>query len=431
MKQNRGTQKERGIGLLMTLIAIAILTILGLALTTTGRIAFMISGNAEEATRAGYLAESGLTHGRELVRALNTNDYTALLQAGDGTGCNGDELSAVANPIPLAGINYGGGTYVVSVCDDPADGDGDPNADSNGTVRVVSVGTRPDGGSATLELTLGTQDLPAVLVNGNLRINAATKIMGGGGAVHTNGNIHLNGSDACAQLHFSTSGSIQDPPAKGNSGAACNETGGNLDVRSGANPIAVPGVDFASLKNNVDYILKNNGQIFDVANALLLPPFGGWSWSNPKWEIDGAVNGSYYAENTSIGINDITGTASFVADGYIEVSGSPTNLSPDLTVGNVTYSMVAGYDLKLNGNAATTIEGVFFANHQVDISGNPNINGQVIAADVADVGFPPDGNNLVSLSSGWMEFSGNPTITYNGGGGFGSMLISGWREIRN
>ena len=130
-------------------------------------------------------------------------------------------------------------------------------------------------------------------------------------------------------------------------------------------------------------------------------PFGGWSWSDPKWEIDGAVNGSYYAENTAIGINDISGTASFVADGYIEVSGSPTNLSPDLTVGTVTYSMVAGYDLKLNGNAATTIEGVFFANHQVDISGNPNINGQVIAADVADVGFPPDGNNLISLSSGW------------------------------
>ena len=95
--------------------------------------------------------------------------------------------------------------------------------------------------------------------------------------------------------------------------------------------------------------------------------------------------------------------------------------------------MVAALDLKLNGNAATTnIEGVFFANHQIDISGNPNISGQVIAANVADTDFPADGNNLVQLNGGWMEFSGNPTITYNGGGGLGGgMFISGWREIRN
>ena len=78
--------------------------------------------------------------------------------------------------------------------------------------------------------------------------------------MHTNGNIHLNGSDACAQLHFSTSGSIQAPPAKGNSGAACNETGGNWMYDPAQTLSLCRPVDFASLKNNVDYILKNNAR---------------------------------------------------------------------------------------------------------------------------------------------------------------------------
>ena len=160
---------------------------------------------------------------------------------------------------------------------------------------------------------------------------------------------------------------------KGNTGAACNESGGGMDVRPGEDEIAVPTVDFNNLKNNVDFILKDNGKIYIVALGLEVDPFGGWAWSDPKWEIDGPVTGSYYAENTAITINNISGTASFVADGYIQVSGNPGNLSPDLTLDGVSYSMVAGYDLKLNGNAVTTnIEGVFFANHQVDISGNPN-----------------------------------------------------------
>ena len=331
--------------------------------------------------------------------------------------------------------NFGSGQYTVSVCDDD-DGDSDTNADANGVVRVVSVGTGSDNATATLELTLGTQDLPAVLVNGNLRINSATTIMGEGGAVHSNGNLELGGSDACAQLYFSTSGTIGASPV-GNTGAACDETGeGNMDARAGEATIDVPTVDFDTLKDNVDYILKDNGTIYQVSTMLTLSigscGCGSWSWSDPKWEIDSAVNGSFYAEDTAITVGNVSGTASFVADGYIEVSGNPADLSPDLTVDGVSYAMAAGYDLKLNGNADTSnIEGVFYTNHQLDISGNPNINGQLIAADLADGGFPPDGNNLVSLSSGWMEFSGNPSITYSGGGGFGALLASGWREVRN
>ena len=367
---------DAGIALLTSLIAIATLTILGLGMITTGRISLMISGNGIESVEAGYLAESGSTHARALIVPMGS-DFTTLLQLGDGTGCTGDELStATPNPIPSSGYTLGAGSYVVSICDDN-DGDSDPSADSNGVIRVISVGTGPTGGTATIELTLGTSDVPAILVDGNLRINAGTTVTGTAGAVHSNGDLHLNGSSACAQMHFSTAGSIVSPPPLGSTGAACNETGGGMDVRPGEPLVSTPTVDFPALKASVDYILKDNGTIYNVATTATTGPFGGWSWSGPKWEIDGLVNGSYYAENTAININNINGTASFVADGYIEVSGNPDNLSPDLTIGGVAYAMVAAYDLKLNGNAATTnIEGVFFANHQIDISGNPNISGR-------------------------------------------------------
>ena len=156
MKKQRNS-RQRGIALLITMIALVVLTILGLGLTTTGRISRMISGNHGEAIEANNIAESGLTHARELIAAYASSpasvshlgsEYTSILQMGDGTGCTADELStAVTDPIPSNGYAFGGGSYVVSICDD-ADGDNDTNADSNSSVLVVSVGTGSDGATA-------------------------------------------------------------------------------------------------------------------------------------------------------------------------------------------------------------------------------------------------------------------------------------------
>ncbi len=66
MKRQRSS-RQRGIALLITMIALVVLTILGLGLTTTGRIARMISDNHGEAIEANNIAESGLTHARELI----------------------------------------------------------------------------------------------------------------------------------------------------------------------------------------------------------------------------------------------------------------------------------------------------------------------------------------------------------------------------
>jgi len=63
--------------------------------------------------------------------------------------------------------------------------------------------------------------------------------------------------------------------------------------------------------------------------------------------------------------------------------------------------MIAGTDLKIGGNPVSGNKGVFYAKHQFDISGNPDLAGQVIATNQADLPFPnPAGINLVELKAG-------------------------------
>ena len=97
--------------------------------------------------------------------------------------------------------------------------------------------------------------------------------------------------------------------------------------------------------------------------------------------------------------------------------------------------MVAGADLKISGNPSNSYEGVHYAGHQIDFAGNPVINGQVIAADLDDLPYPPPpfggGNNLIVRDQdGFMSISGNPTITFDGGGGLDFVGAISWRECR-
>ena len=444
-----GDSKDRGVALLTTLIAIAILTVLGLALTTTGRISFMISENEADAIEAGYIAEAGLNHARELIINLNTTAYTTLLTSGDGTACNGDELSTVAtDPIAGAGRDFGNGQYTVSICDDSGDGDGDTNADSNGVVRLVSVGTGSDNATATLELTLGTQDLPGFLVDGNLRINGNPTINGAGGSVHSNGNLQLVGNP-CANLHFSTdnlldsNGDPVDPSTLGaDTGANCNESGGSADIRDSESGIGVPTVDFNALYDAVDYRLENNGQITQVSTGLnVAGTLTEWNWDagNLRWTLSGntITEGSYYAVGSNInmsgnpGSNVTPASVSLIADGFIDISGNP-NFVPDLTLDGTNYSLVAGTDLGLSGNVGTSgQQGFHYAHHQILFNGAAQIYGQVVVSDDADIPIYGSNNLAVLDGDGYMEVSGNVTITYEGGGGTGALLVFGWREVRN
>jgi hypothetical protein len=73
---------------------------------------------------------------------------------------------------------------------------------------------------------------------------------------------------------------------------------------------------------------------------------------------------------------------------------------------------------------------LYYAAHQIDIAGTPVINGQVLAANLADTSYPGGNMNLVQLNgSGQMDITGTPSINFNGNGLVATVPMS-WRECR-
>ena len=462
-KRFRDRFGETGVALIMVLIALFVITLLGFALTGMGMVAMTMTTNDREGAEAFYIADAGIEHAKALLLSQGWNSFDGFLQAGDGVACSGDELATapglptiitapyapVAELVPAAGRPFPpAGTYWVAVCDDhqvesttnnPPDlPNNDPNADVNGTILVRSTGIGRDGATATLEILLGRRELPALLVCGSLRLNGNPEIMGDAGGIHADGTLEINGNP-CAEQYFSSSGSInQSGTPQG--GAACSA--GAEDLRSGEEPIDCPVMDFPGLRPQADYILANDGNIYDQGgNPVVLP---GWNWDpgGVRWVAGNDIpQGTYYAEG-SINISGNPGSGppgtpplplTLIADGYVEISGNPT-IIPKIG-GSPPYAVVAGTDLKMNGNPANAYTGVFYAGDQIDFGGNPQIQGQVIAANQGDCGYPcdpgdPNENRVELDGDGFMSVSGNPSITYDGGSGLAGAEVTDWRECR-
>ena len=452
-------KKERGQALIVAILTLLVLTLLGLALTSMSIVSMTVSTNEREASEALYLADSGVSHATAILSTQSWADFDPALTSGDGQGCTGDELAAApvgaagfppaAELIPAAGRAFPpAGSYRVFVCDDdslervsnrpPTLPDADANHDANQRVFVRSTGSGRNGASATVEVMLARVELPGLLVDGNLRLNGNISVMGTGGSVHANGSLDIVGNP-CAQEYFSASGPISGGGgAQG--GAGC--TRGGSDVRPAQDPIPVPLIIPATLRPRADYILGADGFVRNQAGAVV--PSAGWSWDagSRRWSGGGNIaGGTYYAEgNIDISGNPGRGgpgpsplPLTLIAEGWIDVTGTP-NLVPSL-IGAPAYSFVAGTDLRLAGNPGTTYSGLLYAGDQIDFTGNPNVNGQVLANNNGDLGYPPNPadpaqNNLIRLQAGSMAISGNVTITYNGGGGLTSLTLAGWRECR-
>ena len=473
-------QAQRGIALIAVLLTLLIVTMLGLAVNTLGTLDLAIGTNERHAAEVLYIAEAGITHARSLILgqsmgfnaeagitqapSLNLGQlmgFDASLQGGNGTACDGDELSSTPRPpfsaadaIPGAGMTVlPGGSYRVFVCDDHSveislsPPNTDPNVDANGTVLVRSVGTGRNGATATLEVTFMQVPLPGLLVDGNLRINGNPELTGPGGAVHANGELELPGNP-CAAEYFSSATTVTGDAQTGDCPSGSDNP---TDLRPGQSPIAIPPIRPADYRSAADYILGNDGQVYNPAGAQIGTPgsgaFNDWSWDpgNRRWVAGNDIPaGTYYADDTPNGTPNTPAAATsieiwgnpqgpggaaialtLIATGWINVSGNP-KMRPDLSVGAQSISMLAGTDLSISGNPSIIHQGLHFAGHQISFSGNPVINGQVIADNEADFGVP---ENLVEWKSGkFMEVSGNATI--NSIGGLTTTKMAAWRECR-
>lgn len=472
-RQHRaGASQDKGVALIFAILAILLISLMGLALTGSGILTLSLSTNDRDLTEALHIADAGISHANAILFTKRSADFTQYLLGEDLDPCTGDELSNGAlftDPITSrddGGVDFGSGRYDVKICDDhviernsAADPDlnlpnDDPNVDMDGLIRIISTGYTSNGATASVEVMMMNRALPAMLVNGNLRISGNPKLLGPGGAIHTNANLAISGNP-CAQRHLSSTGTLVSTPGTG-TGAGCTSppytgTDSPPDLRPGDPPIFIPAYNPSTYSIYADYTLTRNAEVFDNAdppNLLNIPaekkwcPADCWDFNDGdlEWTAGGTdvPQGTYYAVQSSIAIsgNVGMGTPNFqmtlLADGWIEISGNP-EIAPALTLEETAISMMAGTDLKINGDATNPYSGLFYAGHQIDFSGNPLLTGQVVAQDIADTSPPydPGGKNLITRDAdGFMSISGNATIIYTQVGAIKRLDPGGWRECR-
>ncbi|HSR43088.1 MAG TPA: hypothetical protein VLL48_12965, partial [Longimicrobiales bacterium] len=200
MGTDAGRSARAGFALPLALLGLIVVTVLVNGIWSTARVNGMAARNREDATQALSLAESGLDHALSLLRGpLSDTTVSRLLLGADGLEGTDDDGLLVGYELPEAdviadtGVVLGRGRYHVSMVDDPADGDGDPLADSNLRLLVRCTGRTRSGAASTVHAVVGKRTLPAVASEGDLRINGNPEILGPCGGAHSNASIESIG----------------------------------------------------------------------------------------------------------------------------------------------------------------------------------------------------------------------------------------------
>jgi cytoskeletal protein CcmA (bactofilin family) len=306
---------------------------------------------------------------------------------------------------------------------------------------VYAAGWVPDRASALrprylkAEYLFSTYNPPkAILIGGDLVISGNADVSGIAGDVHSNGDIELSGSPTISG-DLTSSGSISVGGGGGTTGVAG-------DVQSDASPQFVPPVepremwellhaDYADswydlcpdgTVRRADASTPCNGTISGSATSG--QAFRGWTFhgtgSSREWQKDGSgeYSGVYYVYQAGANVSKNPGEvgnpwrATVIAEsanadgacpadwGDIHVNGTPR------VVGFIDgLALVAGRDLKIQGNANQRFEGLMAAHEQVEVSGNPTLVGALVAEDACDTPGSP-----VTTSS----VSGSMAIVYDG-----------------
>ena len=299
-----------------------------------------------------------------------------FLQAGNGVACDGDELSGA--PVgPITSIASGGhlfppgGRYEVKVCDDDESGlippDSDPDTDTNGRFRVISTGFGRNGSVAAVELIVSSASAPGLLVAGNLRITGVAEIQGQSGRVHADGQLELN--NARAEHSFDSSGSVT---ALGDPKTGLPPVYGDdpPELNSGQDPVKVPELQLSDLQPLADYNLGNDGLIRDSSATVIGDATGG-PWNDWAWDPGG--------QRWVAGTNIPLGT--YYAQGNVEVSGNPGNPGTPIALTLIAegWISISGAPTIVPALTQGSVSYAFVAGTDLSISGNLDINSEALA----------------------------------------------------
>jgi hypothetical protein len=142
-------------------------------------------------------------------------------------------------------------------------------------------------------------------------------------------------------------------------------------------------------------------------------------------------NGGHVVLTGNVGSNGAPLSVTILSTGSIEIGGTPNmtanlvNLSspllPPFDRPNILLAAVE--DIKINGdsNSSIAFTGVSFAGEQVELSGNGDINGQVISLSNTHVSGSPVGGNTIT---------GSFNLTLNNGSSIGNIRLFSWRQIK-
>ena len=207
--------RDRGVALFVTVMALFLVSAVAFALALSASVETMIAANYRRSVEALFAADAGLERAEADLRAssdwnavleglerstfvdgppsgvrprpdgapIDLDRETAVANCGSPAGCSDADLAAVTRERPWGASNphwqlYAHGPLaallpgtpdtslfylVVWVADDPAESDGDPLIDHNGTLLVRSDAFGPSGAYRSIEATLARRDPPAAL----------------------------------------------------------------------------------------------------------------------------------------------------------------------------------------------------------------------------------------------------------------------------
>jgi cytoskeletal protein CcmA (bactofilin family) len=387
---------QQGTALVVSLFMLVLITAIGITATNRTIVEGWLSANYRLSKQAFYVAEAGLEFTRNALRTVP--DWTVNTAVPrDGT-------------ITVGGHNA---AYTISL----------RNATPN-SIIITSTGTIT-GATSVVEALFSRAFSPdgAIITNENLRISGNPTITGSNGGVHSNSNLTISGNPTIAQ----TASAFKNLTISGNPTIA-------QTIRD-APRVDIPRIDPRQFASSADYQLMSGGRVFRKGSTVPenMPggKWHGWDYSNGKWTLSGNVApppGMLYIEGDAH-VSGNPGSVpnpwrtTLVATGDINLSGNPIiadHKNPSDPIGVQNLLFVAGMDIKISGNPTQTFEGIIAARGHIKVSGNPNLNGCIIA------------ENATGTQEN--EVSGNVTITYNGMASpfiSNTVRILSWRQVHN
>jgi len=438
----------------VTLVGVAVAGIVAVLAINTVR-NYRESREERQVGEVLLLAEAGLD---QAIFELNQdNAFTTVGAMPTGLDASGEEAWVRTQAAGMTTIPGENGEYVI--------------VKPEGTDVLYSVAYTPgrDIPSAQVQVlkadlyleppTPGSPFLPSRGFSsaGNLTIgnSGSAGVYGTTGGVHANGILTQGGSatvEGCATAYASNDFAAGNPPG-------CGPATGYFEPIPAVEPLLFHSLSMYDLcVEGGTGVVRAGPAYSDTAKAASngLPCSGeivgtpadvGWQLKPAGWDYQGGA-GVFYVDGGSVNLARDSGTGTngatiiaaasnegtlacdpatgvgSVADGDIDITGG-AQLTAHASAGDL--ALVAGRDIRGRGNA--NIWGAMLAREQIGLGGTPGANNALIGSSPCNTPGSPIAKN---------EFSGDASITYNGGlsiPGYGvlnpvwNVSIDRWSEL--